>query len=576
MFKINDVKLIYSYSDVAPTIYSFDKVNYIYGTNNVGKTAMVKAIDFVLAKDDFNLGAYEGLDNVQAIEICLIHDNDYLYLKRSVDNIYSYKKSSGSMFVETSSELYKKELTYFINRGDNRYLEDFYQYADEHLTCRAFSFLNFLNEKDLGNISNLFLSTDTYYNQTRIRKLISFIFNYKNIKRISELEKENENFEQEIKMHADQVARYNYFISLIKNNMLDLQLDSTGSLEENKKAFIKFKENFLRDKDNSKTSNSDLAVLMRISCALAEEIKYQRSLEQQSQKLKSRNERSNKLLGAFKEILEYDGSYAKYLEEINSILEKQAQENDILSVKDFTRTIDAIEAKKYKIDKQIKECSVGLNRFEYGEILKKIGVIEQYFSEISKIANINEIKNYEEKVNENKKEIKRLNKEFADTLVNEFNHWINDVYAKLQDIKFSEEDSNISGFKIKFNPIAVSISGEKNINKGDKKEVVSYYPGSNARMTTWQILAYLGLFKVVNEHFQGFPLMQFIFIDGLNQPFDDTETCYPNVCELLKNISKDLGVQLFIVSTRNLKIGDDGEKFVDLSNGFNKMHNKRN
>ncbi len=573
MFKIDYIKLIYLDNSVEPTIYKFKGVNYIYGTNNVGKTAMVKVVDFVTAKDDFDIKSYDGLDNIEAIETCLVHDSDTLFLKRTKDNIYSYKKSEDSQYVETSDELYKKEITYFINRGENVFLEDFYQYSNEHLTCRAFSFLNFLNEKDLGNISNLFMSTDSYYNQSRIRKLISFLFNYKNIKRITELEKENERLEKEIKEYANNLSKYNYFFKLIQMNMSDLQLDATDSLEEMKMSFIKFKRGYLRDSQNSKTPKGDLALLMRISCALSEEIKYQKNLLNQSTNLKSRNERAGKLLTAFREILNYDDSYFKYIEKIDAILEKQLQENDILSLKDFTKTIEAIEKKKYKIDQQIKECSNGLNKFEYEEVLKKIGIIEQSFEEISLIRGIQEIKGKEEILSKNKKEIQKLSKEFDNSILDKFNAWINNEYKELKDVTFSIEDNNLSGFKIKFNPIAVSISGEKLVEKGEKKESLTYNPGSNARMTTWQILAYLGLFNIIDAYFNGLPIMKFIFIDGFNQPFDETESCYPNVCELIKRISNNLGVQLFIVSTRNIKC-DDNEKFIDISNGFNKMHNK--
>ncbi len=573
MFKIDYIKLIYENNNMAPTVYSFDDVNYIYGTNNVGKTAMVKVVDFITAKDEFDLKSYDGLDNIEAIEGCLVHDNDLLYLRRTKNNIYAYKKSNNSEYVETSDELYKKEITYFINRGENVFLEDFYQYAKEHLTCRAFSFLNFLNEKDLGNISNLFMSADTYYNQARIRKLISFIFNYKNIKRIAELEKENERLEKEIKANLNSISRYNYLLKLIETNMVDLQLDATDNLEEMRGAFIKFKKGYLRDNQNSKTPKGDLALLMRISCALSEEIKYQRNLLNQSTNLKSRNERAGKLLTAFKEILKYDESYAKYLEKIDAILEKQIQENDILSLKDFGKTIEAIEKKKYKIDQQIKECNNGLNKFEYEEILKKIGVIEQSFDEISLIKGIRDVQKWEEALSNNKKEIQKLSKEFDGTILYEFDMWVNNTYMELKDVVFVQEDAALSGFKIKFNPIAVSLSGEKLTTKGEKQESVTYNPGSNARMTTWQIIAYLGLFNIISTHFTSLPIMKFIVVDGLNQPFDETESCYPNVCELIKKVAKTLGVQLFIVSTRNLQC-NEGEKFIDISEGFNRMHNK--
>ena len=93
MFKIEYIKLIYINNKVEPTKYEFKGINYIYGTNNVGKTAMVKVVDFVMAKDEFDLKTYEGLDNIEAVEACLIHDRDTLFLQRTNDNIYSYKKN---------------------------------------------------------------------------------------------------------------------------------------------------------------------------------------------------------------------------------------------------------------------------------------------------------------------------------------------------------------------------------------------------------------------------------------------------------------------------------------------------
>ena len=125
MFKIDYIKLIYENHNIDPTVYSFQGVNYIYGTNNVGKTAMVKVVDFITAKGDFDLKTYEGLDNIEAIEACLVHDNDFLYLRRTKNDIYSYKRSDDSQYVETSEELYKKEITYFVNRGGNVFLDDF-------------------------------------------------------------------------------------------------------------------------------------------------------------------------------------------------------------------------------------------------------------------------------------------------------------------------------------------------------------------------------------------------------------------------------------------------------------------
>ena len=124
----------------------------------------------------------------------------------------------------------------------------------------------------------------------------------------------------------------------------------------------------------------------------------------------------------------------------------------------------------------------------------------------------------EELLSKNKKEIQKLSKEFDSSILDKFNVWINNEYKELKDVTFSIEDLALLGFKIKFNPIAVSISGEKLVEKGEKKESLTYNPGSNARMTTWQILAYLGLFNIIATFFKGLPIMKFMFIDVLNQP----------------------------------------------------------
>ena len=64
MFEIKYLKLNYIDKKISPTVYSFEQINYIYGENNVGKTVMLKSIDFILGKSDFLLEKTDGLDGV--------------------------------------------------------------------------------------------------------------------------------------------------------------------------------------------------------------------------------------------------------------------------------------------------------------------------------------------------------------------------------------------------------------------------------------------------------------------------------------------------------------------------------
>lgn len=47
--------------------------------------------------------------------------------------------------------------------------------------------MNFIDEKGLGNLTNIFTRTKDYEHQRRARKIMTFIYNYKNVHEIFEL-----------------------------------------------------------------------------------------------------------------------------------------------------------------------------------------------------------------------------------------------------------------------------------------------------------------------------------------------------------------------------------------------------
>ena len=99
-------------------------------------------------------------------------------------------------------------------------------------------------------------------------------------------------------------------------------------------------------------------------------------------------------------------------------------------------------------------------------------------------------------------------------------------------------------------------------------------PGSMARETTWQIIAYLTMFKLFKEKFNELPLMPVLFIDGLDQPYDEEKNSYPNVYSFIRNKALEIGVQLFVVSTHDGKsIGINDQLHIT---GFNKTIRDKN
>lgn len=574
MFKIDYLKVNYADKTIEPSIYEFGDSVYIFGQNNVGKTIMVQAIDYVLGKSNFFLEDKDGLENIISLEAKLVNDDRTLFICRSKHNNFGYKYSENdAAYLTVDDKMYKQEITSFILGKDSKYFEEFRNYLEEDLSFRSFSFINFLDEKGLGNLTNIFPRTSTYYNQKRESKLMTFVFNYKNVRKLIKLKKEQTELIETLKTLSEQKIAYNYSLAVIRREFNELQIPfkTEDSLQILKESFDSFSKHFYRDNIGKRKSSDDLGVLLRISCSLSEELKFQENLWQQTKLLSNRNKKSEKLLIAFKELVLLDEDYAVYVDDIETLIKKQKLSHDILSIKDFEKTISEIKAKKIDIDRQIAACQKGLNKDSYENILKAIGRIEQAFTNISKIPELNEIMLTEQRLKQIEEQMKKLRKDFDNTLKTEFDETMLMFYKELDKVKFVSEDLRQKNFKILFDPIKIAVCGER--LKPDSDDIsVAYMPGSMARETTWQIIAYLTMFKLLKEKFNELPLMPVLFIDGLDQPYDEEINSYPNIYNFIRNKALEIGVQLFVVSTRDGKpIGIKDQLHIT---GFNKTYKR--
>ena len=66
MFKICYLKVNYEDQSIEPSLFQFGDSVYIFGPNNVGKTIMLQAIDFVLGKSNFIIKDKDGLENIRS------------------------------------------------------------------------------------------------------------------------------------------------------------------------------------------------------------------------------------------------------------------------------------------------------------------------------------------------------------------------------------------------------------------------------------------------------------------------------------------------------------------------------
>ena len=105
MFKIESITFWHNQDSQT---YHFTTNTFIYGPNTVGKTAMTKAIDFVLGSSEKL--TYDGLNNIDFITAHLCNDMTELWIKRDKANHYYYKRTLDSDYSEVSSQNYKDNI----------------------------------------------------------------------------------------------------------------------------------------------------------------------------------------------------------------------------------------------------------------------------------------------------------------------------------------------------------------------------------------------------------------------------------------------------------------------------------
>ncbi len=145
MFKIESISFINGNDSQT---YKFSSHAFVYGLNTVGKTALTKAIDYVLGSSDGL--TYQGLDNIESIEAHLTNGLTNLWIKRTINGNYYYKRTPESQYSEVSSEVYKDNICLIIAPTSRTHFVNVYRKVfDEKPTFRSFTFLNYIEEGNL-------------------------------------------------------------------------------------------------------------------------------------------------------------------------------------------------------------------------------------------------------------------------------------------------------------------------------------------------------------------------------------------------------------------------------------------
>ncbi len=540
--------------------YNFSDTNFIYGPNTVGKTAMAITIDTVLAKTKNRAFEYSNcLKNVDSIDINLRNDKRKKWFRRDRQNNFFIKDGDDGAFQQVDIDYYKNEIEKFYSISNN-YKEIFADIYDEDLTFRAFSFLNFIDENDVGNLNAVFTRSKDYEHIFRIRNIMQLLFNYENIEKIYRNDLEIKQLQLELENLKYSEQNFNYNSKIINGAFNKLNLKFSKDMHENYNTFIRYRDSFSRDKLKN---SGNYIPLLKESVNLSEEIKLLEFKSDQSKSLQMRNTKVLKLMKIFKNLLEENPDYREYINLLECNIEQRENDNIILSAVDYRESLNKLYRYKAKVDLELKKISNMPNELKINDVLKTLGIVENAF-----LYTLNEVdyvsyESKEEKLNKLLKENKELRKNFNRDKIDNFNKDLTSMYLGSRlNVKCVQDDLNKEDFNISYDPIRIFI--QQNSRNHNMEDIAS-----KSRMTFIQMLCYIEFFKYIKNNFEGLCLIPFIVLDGVSTQFDDHfEEIYDYFC----NVSKKIGLQTFTFSFKK-KNNIDNCTYIDISAGFNPFFN---
>lgn len=560
MFRIRNITL---YKCTDRKQYFFTDNAYVYGHNNVGKTALTKVIDYALGSSERL--SHAGLDNIDAVGAYLINDKTELWVKRTIIGEYYYKRTEASEYTLISLETYKEYITELITgTPDDKAVEVYRRVFDETPTYRSFSFLNFVDEIGQGDLGAIFTRGKEIRHLVRIRNIMDFFFNYENIEKLYEKKTELDSVESELRQYNDSINQYTHSVGSVNRLFTMLGLPYSDDMQENYRTFENYRDNFSR---KAARPNDDLVYLTKASHSLAEELKLYTYLKNQSQEAGNRKARTERLLSTLHSIIAENDEYAEDVNTITGAIEEIKQDRLILSLADYDASIAKIFNQKKSIDAKITMLSSQATELDYDKTLKLIGLLEDHFRIINSTVDISRGPLLVEQAKTLRKEIKELKNNYSQKSIKDFNDRLTQMYLDngVTGVPYLNDDRNEEQFSLAFDPFSQVLVAKRK----EGEAVVSYTPGSMARHNHLQLLVYLCMLEYLHERFTNFIYLPILIIDSADQPMEEKsfEKIYPSLIETAKKI----GVQtIFVSKARPVTVKEDD--LIDITNGLNPFH----
>jgi len=560
MFRIRSITL---YKGTDRKDYLFTENAYVYGHNNVGKTAFTKVIDYALGSSERL--SHAGLDNIDAVGAYLGNEKTELWVKRTVIGEYYYKRTESSEYTLISPETYKEYISELItDTPDDKAVKVYQRVFDENPTYRSFTFLNFVDEIGQGDLGAIFTRGKEIRHLVRIRNIMDFFFNYENIEKLYEKRTELDAIEVELRQYNDRMNQYTHSVGRVNRLFTTLGLPYSDDMQDNYKTFEAFKDDFSR---KTTRPNDDLVYLTKASHSLAEELKLYTYLKNQSQEAGNRKARTERLLSMLYSIIAENDEYREDVSVITGAIEEIKQDRLILSLADYDASIDKIREQKKTVDARIALLRSQAAELDYDKTLKLIALLEDHFKVVNSTVDFTRGAQLADQAKALRKDIKELKNNYSQKDIKNFNVRLTQMYLEsgVTGVPYLNDDRNEEQFSLAFDPFSQVLVAKHKVGEA----VVSYNPGSMARSNHLQLLVYLCMLEFLHERFTNFIYLPILVIDSADQPMEEKsfEEIYPSLIETAKKI----GVQtIFISKDRPATVKD--EDLIDITDGLNPFH----
>ena len=560
MFRIRSITL---YKGMDRKEYPFTDNAYVYGHNNVGKTALTKVIDYALGSSEGL--SHAGLDNIDAVGAYLVNDKTELWIKRAIIGEYYYKRTKASEYTLISQDTYKECITELItDTPDSKAVKVYQKVFEENPTYRSFTFLNFVDEIGQGDLGSIFTRGKEIKHLVRIRNIMDFFFNYENVEKLYEKRMKLGAVESELRQYNDSMNQYTTSVGRVHRLFTSLGLSYSDDMRENYRVFEGFRDNFSR---KTTRPNDDLVYLTKASHSLAEELKLYSYLKTQSQEADNRKARTERLLSTLHSIIAENNDYEDDVSAITGAIEETKQDRLILSLADYDTSISKIEEQKKVIDARIAMLRSQATELDYDKTLKLIALLEDHFKIINSTVDISRGPQLAEQAKALRKEIKDIKNNYSQKRIKDFNERLTQMYLEndVSGVPYLNDDRNEEQFSLAFDPFSQVLVARHKV--GDIIE--SYTPGSMARHNHLQLLVYLCMLEYLHKNFSNFIYLPILIIDSADQAMDDKsfEEIYPT----LVAVAKSVGVQTIFISKYKPESAESGD-LIDITGGLNPFH----